>query len=49
MVIFKLVKENRASQTLLKNKYLRNKTIPQVEHMLDDFLCGLMKVKNHFM
>jgi hypothetical protein len=38
-------------QSLLRNKYLRHKTITQVEYMCENshFWCGLMKVKSYFL
>ena len=49
MAIYRLIKEG-VWQNLLRNKYLRHKTIFQVEHMLEDsqFWTGLMKVRHNF-
>ena len=46
--VFKLISEDGIWQRLLRNKYLRYKTITQVEHMPGDshFWSGLMKAKN---
>ena len=46
--VFKLINEDGIWQRLLRNKYLRHKTITQVEHMPGDshFWSGLMKAKN---
>jgi hypothetical protein len=46
--VFKLIHEDVIWQRLLRNKYLRHKTITQVEYMPGDspFCSGLMKIKN---
>jgi hypothetical protein len=46
-----LLNEDRVWQQLLKNKYLKNKTLTQVQHMPGDsqFWAGLMKVKEEFL
>jgi hypothetical protein len=49
--IFKLINEEGTWQSILRNKYLRNKTITQVEHMPGDshFWAGLLGVKDIFL
>jgi len=49
--LFKLINEEGIWQQLLRNKYLANKTITQVEKKPGDsqFWSGLMKVKNVFL
>jgi len=49
--VFKLINEDDIWQRLLRNKYLRHKTITQVEHMPGDshFWSGLMQAKNDFL
>jgi hypothetical protein len=46
--VFRLINEDGIWQQLLRNKYLRHKTITQVEYMPGDsyFWSGLMKRKN---
>jgi hypothetical protein len=46
--MFKLINEDDICRRLLRNKYLRHKTITQVEYMPGDshFWSGLMKIKN---
>jgi hypothetical protein len=45
--VFKLINEDNIWQRLLRNKYLRHKTITQVEYMQGNshFWSGLMKIK----
>jgi hypothetical protein len=49
--LFKLINEDGVWQNLLRNKYLRNKTISQLEHKPEDsqFWTGLMSVKHDFL
>lgn len=49
--LFKLINEEGMWQSLLKNKYLKNQTIAQVEKKPGDslFWAGLMKVKSVFL
>ena len=49
--LFKLINEEGIWQSLLRNKYLKNQTIAQVEKKAGDthFLVGLMKVKDTFL
>ena len=49
--VFRLINEDGIWQRLLRNKYLRHKTITQVEYMPGDshFWSSLMKVKNDFL
>jgi hypothetical protein len=49
--LFKLFSEKGVWQTLLRNKYLKDRTITQVEYMLGDshFWFGLTKVKSDFL
>ena len=49
--LFKLINEEGIWQSLLRNKYLKNQTIAQVEKKAGDshFWAGLMKVKDTFM
>ena len=50
-MVFRLINEDEIWQRLLRNKYLRHKTIRQVEYMPGDshFWSSLMKVKNDFL
>jgi hypothetical protein len=49
--LFKLINGDGVWQHLLKNKYLRDKTLTQVQHMPGDsqFWAGHMKVKDEFL
>jgi hypothetical protein len=49
--LFKLISEEGMWQTLLRNKYLKDRTITQVEYMPRDshFWCRLMKLKSNFL
>jgi hypothetical protein len=49
--LFKLINGDGVWQQLLKNKYLRNKSLTQVQYMPGDsqFWAGLMKVKKEFL
>ena len=49
--LFRLLNEDGVWQNLLRRKYLRNKTLTQVEQMPGDsyFWAGLMKVKQKFL
>ena len=49
--LFKLLNRDGVWQQLLKNKYLRDKTLTQVQYMPGDsqFWAGLMKVKDEFL
>ena len=49
--LFKLINEEGVWQSLLRNKYLKNQTIAQVEKKAGDshFWAGLMKVKDTFL
>ena len=49
--LFKLINEEGIWQSLLRNKYLKNQTIAQVEKKSGDshFWAGLMKVKDTFL
>jgi hypothetical protein len=49
--LFKLLNEDGVWQQLLRNKYLKNKTLTQVQHMSGDsqFWVGLVKVKEEFL
>jgi hypothetical protein len=49
--LFKLINGDVVWQQLLKNKYLRNKNLTQVQYMPGDtqFWAGLMKVKKEFL
>jgi hypothetical protein len=49
--LFKLLNGDGVWQQLLKNKYLRDKTLTQVQYMPGDshFWAGLMKVKDEFL
>jgi hypothetical protein len=49
--LFKLINGEGMWQTLLRNKYLKGRTITQVEYMLEDshFWSRLMKVKSDFL
>lgn len=49
--LYKLINEEGMRQTLLRNKYLKDRTITQVEYMPGDshFWSGLMKVKLDFL
>jgi hypothetical protein len=49
--IFKLINGEGLWQQILKNKYLRDKTLTQVQHLPGDskFWTGLMKVKEEFL
>jgi len=46
-----LINEEGTWQSILRKKYLKNKTITQVEHMPGDsqFWSGLMEVKEDFL
>jgi hypothetical protein len=48
---FKLLNGDGIWQQLLRNKYLKTKTLTQVQYMLGDsqFWAGLMKVKGQFL
>jgi len=46
--LFKLINEEGIWQSLLRNKYLKNQTIAQVEKKAG-FWVGLMKVKDTFL
>ena len=48
---FRLLNGDGIWQQLLRNKYLRNKTLTQVQYMPGDsqFWAGLMKVKEEFL
>jgi hypothetical protein len=49
--LFKLINDDGIWQQLLKNKYLRDKTLTEVQYMSGDsqFWAGLMKVKDEFL
>ena len=49
--LLKLLNGDGVWQQLLKNKYLRDKTLTQVQYMSGDsqFWTGLMKVKDEFL
>ena len=49
--LFKLMNGDGFWQQLLRNKYLRNKSLTQAQYMLGDsqFWAGLMKVKREFL
>jgi hypothetical protein len=49
--LFKLLNGDGVRQQLLRNKYLLDKTLTQVQHMPGDsqFWAGLMKVKEEFL
>jgi hypothetical protein len=49
--LFRLLNEDRVWQQLLRNKYLRDKSLTQVQYLPGDsqFWAGLMKVKEEFL
>jgi hypothetical protein len=49
--LFKLINGDEVWQQILRNKYLRDKTLTQVQYMPGDyqFWAGLMKVKGEFL
>jgi hypothetical protein len=49
--LFKLINRDGVWQHILRNKYLRDKTLTQVQYMSGDsqFWAGLMKVKGEFL